>query len=85
MARYDLTDFEWSVIEPLLPQKSRGVPRVDDRGVLNGIFWLLRSGPPSFISVWIEPKTVNSQGVFSNSYPGTAISKIWQAILFLIY
>ncbi len=44
MARYDLTDFVWSVIEPLLPQKSRGVPRVDDRRVLNGIFWVLRSG-----------------------------------------
>ena len=46
MARYDLTDFEWSVIEPLLPRKSRGVPRVDDRRVLNGIFWVLRSGAP---------------------------------------
>jgi transposase len=39
MARYDLTDLEWSVIEPLLPRKSRGVPRVDDRRFLNGIFW----------------------------------------------
>ena len=37
MNRYDLTDFEWSVIEPLLPNKPRGVPRVDDRRVLNGI------------------------------------------------
>ncbi len=33
MARCDLTEFKWSVIEPLLPQKSRGVPRVDDRRV----------------------------------------------------
>src|SRR5262245_8368498 len=46
MSRYDLTDFEWRVIEPLLPNKQRGVPRVDDRRVLNGIFWVLRSGAP---------------------------------------
>lgn len=44
MARFDLTDFEWSVIEPLLPTKVRGVARVDDRRVLNGIFWRLRTG-----------------------------------------
>ncbi len=37
MARFDLSDFEWSVIQPLLPNKPRGVPRVDDRRVLNGI------------------------------------------------
>ena len=30
MNRYDLTDFEWRVIEPLLPNKPRGVPRVAD-------------------------------------------------------
>lgn len=46
MSRYDLTDFEWCVIEPLLPNKPRGIPRVDDRRVLNGIFWVLRSGAP---------------------------------------
>ena len=46
MSRYDLTNFEWRVIEPLLPNKPRGVPRVDDRRVLNGIFWVLRSGAP---------------------------------------
>lgn len=46
MSRYDLTDFEWRVIEPLLPNKPRGVARVDDRRVLNGIFWVLRSGAP---------------------------------------
>ena len=40
MSRYDLTDSEWRVIEPLLPNKPRGVPRVDDRRVLNGIFWV---------------------------------------------
>ena len=46
MARFDLTDFEWDVIQPLLPTKVRGVKRVDDRRVLNGIFWRLRTGAP---------------------------------------
>ncbi|WP_332719928.1 IS5 family transposase, partial [Pelagibacterium mangrovi] len=44
--RFDLTDFEWSIIEPLLPNKSRGVPRVDDRRVINGILWRFRTGSP---------------------------------------
>jgi transposase len=29
--RFDLTEHEWSISQPLLPLKSRGVPRVDDR------------------------------------------------------
>ena len=44
--RHELTDFEWSLIAPLLPRKSRGVPRVDDRKVLNGILWRFRTGSP---------------------------------------
>jgi transposase len=44
--RYELTDFEWSIIAPLLPNKPRGVPRADDRRVLNGIYWRLRTGSP---------------------------------------
>jgi transposase len=42
--RYELTDFEWAAIKLFLPNKPRGVPRVNDRRVLNGIFWVLRSG-----------------------------------------
>jgi transposase len=44
--RYELTDDEWAAIKPMLPNKPRGVPRVNDRRVLNGIFWVLRSGAP---------------------------------------
>ena len=44
--RYELTDHEWTAIKPFLPNKPRGVPRVNDRRVLNGIFWVLRSGAP---------------------------------------
>ena len=44
--RYELSDHEWGIIGPMLPNKPRGVRRVDDRRVLNGIFWVLRSGAP---------------------------------------
>jgi hypothetical protein len=36
--RYELSDFEWAAIKPFLPNKPRGVPRSDDRKVLNGIY-----------------------------------------------
>jgi transposase len=44
--RYELTDHEWMAIKLMLPNKPRGVPRVNDRRVLNGIFWVLQSGAP---------------------------------------
>ena len=44
--RYELSDCEWGVIKPMLPNKPRGIPRVADRRILNGILWVLRSGAP---------------------------------------
>ena len=44
--RYELTDHELAAIKPMLQNKPRGVPRVNDRRALNGIFWVLRSGAP---------------------------------------
>ena len=38
--RYELSDYEWTAIKPMLPNKPRGVRRVNDRRVLNGIFWV---------------------------------------------
>ena len=75
--RYGLTDFEWSIIEPLLPNKPRGVPRMDDRKVLNGIFWRLRAGTPwaEFRNVMAHPRpatTASSAG--GNWGSGTAFS-----------
>jgi transposase len=57
--REELNDEQWVVIEPLLPaalkrEDGKGRPRRDDREVLNGILWILRSGarwqdlPPRF-------------------------------------
>jgi transposase len=38
------SDEQWARIEPLLPQDTRGMPRVDDRRVLSGIVHALKSG-----------------------------------------
>ena len=45
--RYELTDAEWESLAPYLPSTvTGGRPRQDDRRVLNGIVWKIRSGAP---------------------------------------
>lgn len=48
MARYDLSESEWNMIEDIFPVNSdrRGRPWKEHRSMLNGIFWILRSGAP---------------------------------------
>jgi transposase len=36
--RYELSDHEWAVIKLMLPNKPRGVPRVNDRRGMKGIY-----------------------------------------------
>jgi transposase len=43
-ALYWLSDAEWARIEPLMPRGRRGAHRVDDRRVISGIVYMLRSG-----------------------------------------
>ena len=43
--RFDLSDDEWALLEPLMP-KSRKSARTDDRKVMNAIFYGLRTGMP---------------------------------------
>ena len=43
-ALYWLSDREWARIEPLMPRGRRGAHRVDDRRVISGIVYMLRSG-----------------------------------------
>ncbi len=45
----ELTEEQWSLIEPLLPElpkrdDGRGRPWRDNREIMNGILWILRSG-----------------------------------------
>lgn len=45
MSRYFyLSDQQWALIEPHLPQYKGGKPRVDDRRVISGIIHVLQSG-----------------------------------------
>ena len=43
--RFDLSDDEWALLEPLMP-KSRMSTRADDRKIMNAIFYVLRTGMP---------------------------------------
>ncbi|MGH8679174.1 MAG: SsrA-binding protein, partial [Burkholderiales bacterium] len=45
MMRFDLSDEEWATLEPLIPMARRS-RRVDDRRIMNGIFFVLRTGVP---------------------------------------
>jgi len=44
MRRHELRDKECAIIAPLLPNNSRGIKRVNDRRVVNGILWRFRTG-----------------------------------------
>ena len=46
MARSDMSDLEREFIKTVLPTKTRGKKRVDDRRVINRIFHVLRTGIP---------------------------------------
>lgn len=44
VCRYELTDKEWGLIQPIIPIAHTGRPQKDIRAHLNGIMWLARSG-----------------------------------------
>lgn len=52
-----LSEEQFARLQPLLPHKVRGVPRVDDRRVISGIVHVLQSGcrwrdaPPVSVSL----------------------------------
>ena len=75
--RYELTDQEWAIIEPRLPNKPRGVPRVDDRRVLNGILWRFRTGSP-----WSEiPERYGPPTTCYNRFVRWRKAGVWDRLL----
>jgi transposase len=75
--RYELSDYEWAAIKPMLPNKPRGVPRVNDRRVLNGMFWVLRSGAP-----WRDlPETYGPRTTCYNRFVRSRRAGVWDQII----
>lgn len=65
------------MIESLLPKNTRGVPRVNDKRVLNGIFWVLRSGAP-----WADlPSRYGPYSTCYNRFHRWTKSGIWDRIM----
>lgn len=49
MRRHELTDEQWQLVEPVLPPQRDGGPGrkpADQRQMLNGMMWILRTGAP---------------------------------------
>ncbi|WP_443061826.1 IS5 family transposase [Streptomyces sp. NBC_00425] len=44
MRRHELTDQEWELLAPLIPRAATGRPRVEDRQVVNGMAYKIRTG-----------------------------------------
>lgn len=79
--RYEMSDFEWPIIQPLLPNKPRGVPRADDRKVINGIFWRLRTG-----SAWDEiPERYGPSTTRYNRFVRWREKGVWDRIFDAVY
>jgi transposase len=67
--RYELGDYEWRIIKPLLPNKPRSIPRVNDRRVLNKIkqcrriatrYDKLTANYLAFIKTGVDPRLATS-------------------------
>jgi transposase len=76
MARFDLSDDKWAIIAPLLPLQGRGARRGDDRKVLNGIFYILRTGAP-----WRDlPERYGPRTTVYNRYVRWGRRGVWKAV-----
>jgi len=71
-----LSDRQWRRLGPLLPNKPRGVPRVDDRRVVSGIVHVLRSG-----GRWVDaPAAYGPRKTLYNRFVRWAAKGVWRAV-----
>ena len=71
-----LSEAQFSRLEPLLPNDTRGVPRVDDRRVISGIVHVLKSG-----GRWVDaPEVYGPRKTLYNRFARWAAKGIWADI-----
>ena len=77
MRHHELSDEEWEIIAPLLPTNSRGIERVDDRRVINGILWRFRTG-----SSWRDvPERYGPRTTLYNRFSRWRAAGVWDCLL----
>ncbi len=68
-----LSDAQFSRLEPLLPNDTRGVPRVDDRRVISGIVHVLKSG-----GRWVDaPEVYGPRKTLYNRFVRWTAKGVW--------
>ena len=71
-----LTERQWAVIKPLLPQVHTGPVRVDDRRIISGILFILREG-----CRWRAlPKDYGPRTTVYNRYNRWSKRGLWQKL-----
>ena len=71
-----LSEAQFSRLEPLLPNDTRGVPRVDDRRVISGIVHVLKSG-----GRWVDaPEVYGPRKTLYNRFVRWTAKGVWTDI-----
>jgi transposase len=82
LSRGDLTEVEWRILKVLLPverkpgKRGRGRPPEDNRNVINGILWRLRTGAP-----WRDvPEKYGNWNSIYRRFRRWSASGVWESV-----
>ena len=82
MSRGDLTETEWRILRDLLPierasgERGRGRPPRDNRNIINGILWRLRTGTP-----WRDvPEKYGNWNSIYRRFRRWSASGVWESV-----
>ena len=75
-AEFWLSEAQFARLKPLLPNKPRGVPRVDDRKVISGIVHVLKAG-----GRWVDaPAVYGPRKTLYNRWVRWAKQGVWRRV-----